>query len=168
MEPTGSIGILFQEILQMRYTLLALFAVVAAAALGCGGAAYDGPARIPVSGTVNFEGQPLTEGMIFFVPDGHEGRQSSAPIGNGKFTIVEDAGPNEGKYKVRIIAAEPGASAEPDTESEPGEGDEEGEEVVEEDVGKASQMLPPKYNDQTELTADIKAEMAPLKFDLTK
>lgn len=154
----------------MRYTLYALFAVVSAAALGCGGAAYDGPPRIPVSGTVTFEGEPLTEGMIFFVPDGHKGRQATAPIGNGNFTIVENAGPNEGKYKVRIVAGEGGSDEAEEPESDtPGEGEMTDEsEVGSEDKEEGNRILPPKYNDQTELTADIKPEMEPLTFTLTK
>lgn len=126
--------------------------------VGCGGGGYDGPPRVAVSGTVNFNGQPLQEGNIFFVGRGEGQRQASGAIGNGRFSIPEDAGPNAGTYDVRIVSY--GASS-----SEPAaEGDDETDEL---ETGDAKQLIPAMYNEQTTLTAEIAKDMEPLAFDLS-
>lgn len=77
---------------------------------GCGGnSSYEGPRRIPVQGTVTFEGKPLPYGVMNFESaDG--GRAASGLVVDGKFTIDEAQAPNAGKYKVQIVGyAEPPA-----------------------------------------------------------
>jgi len=47
----------------------------------------DRPTRVPVSGTVLIDGQPLTKGNIKFVPE--NGRPSAGKIGeDGRFTLT--------------------------------------------------------------------------------
>jgi hypothetical protein len=47
----------------------------------------DRPTRVPVSGTVLIDGQPLTRGNIKFVPE--NGRPSAGKIGeDGRFTLT--------------------------------------------------------------------------------
>ena len=62
-----------------------LVALVGAA--GCGGIK-----RIPTSGTVTLDGQPLTEGVLQFIPDSSKGTNyrvsCSGPISNGKWNLV--------------------------------------------------------------------------------
>lgn len=75
------------------------------AALGCG----DGrPARVAVSGKVLIDGQPLTQGIVQFVPVGT--RPSAGKLDQeGKFTLTcfdGDDGIVPGTHKVMIAAKE--------------------------------------------------------------
>jgi hypothetical protein len=64
------------------------------------------PARVPVSGTVTIDGQPLTSGYVRFVPQ--HGRPASGPIdsnGNFKLTTFDDNdGVILGQHQVEVIA----------------------------------------------------------------
>lgn len=79
---------------------------VSVATLGCG----DGrPARVPISGKVLIDGQPLKFGVIDFVPEG--GRSSSGVLdANGHFTLscfTEKDGALLGKHQIQVHADEP-------------------------------------------------------------
>jgi hypothetical protein len=54
---------------------------------GCGGIK-----RIPTSGTVTLDGQPLKEGVLQFIPDASKGTtyrvSCSGPISNGRWNLV--------------------------------------------------------------------------------
>ena len=70
---------------------------------GCG----DGrPPRVPVSGTVVIDGQPLARGNIKFVPEG--GRPSAGSIGkDGKFTLTcydGNDGAIPGMHRVQVAS----------------------------------------------------------------
>jgi hypothetical protein len=72
--------------------------------LGCG----DGhPTRVPVSGRVVIDGQPLSEGNIRFVPE--HGRPSAGTIGaDGRFTLTcydGNDGALLGKHRVQVSAS---------------------------------------------------------------
>jgi hypothetical protein len=82
--------------------LVVLLGVIAVC-LGCG----DGrPARVPVTGIVLIDGQPLTRGNISFVPE--VGRPSAGKIGqDGKFTLTCYNGADGailGKHRVQVAA----------------------------------------------------------------
>jgi hypothetical protein len=55
--------------------------------IGCGGIK-----RIPTSGTVTLDGQPMTEGVLQFIPDASKGNNlrvtCSGPISNGRWNLV--------------------------------------------------------------------------------
>jgi len=78
--------------------------------LGCGSNTYR------VSGKVNFKGQPIPEGRIFFIPDtakGNSGATGSAEIKNGQY---DTSGPNGkgtvgGPMQIRIEAWDPAKAA---------------------------------------------------------
>jgi hypothetical protein len=68
---------------------------------GCGGP--DGPERAAVQGTVTFDGEPVPEGTIKFIPtEGTTGPTSGGRIEDGKFHITEDVGPVIGRQLVAI------------------------------------------------------------------
>ena len=74
-------------------------------AVGCS----DGrPQRVPVSGQVSINGQPLRSGGVRFTPEG--GRPSSGTIdGEGRFTLTTyDAGDGctLGKHRVSVVSVD--------------------------------------------------------------
>jgi hypothetical protein len=92
---------------------------------GCGGIK-----RIPTSGTVTLDGQPLTEGVLQFIPDVSKGTNyrvnCSGPISNGRWNLVTSGvdradtgtGAPVGWFKVTYVhpnegSKAPGASAAP-------------------------------------------------------
>ncbi len=93
--------------------LAVLFAVSWAA--GCGGG--DKIERMPLSGTVTIDGQPVVYGTLDFVPDtgkSHSGPQGSAVIENGKYTTEKGgAGVVKGPHLVHITALAEAPNREP-------------------------------------------------------
>jgi hypothetical protein len=92
-----------------RFTSIACPLLVASAMLpalvGCGDSR---PARVPISGQVLIDGEPLKFGVIRFIPD--DGRPSSGNLdANGRFTLScfdDDDGAVLGHHKVAIFANE--------------------------------------------------------------
>ena len=88
-----------------RFLLLAVV-LTTATILGCG----DGrPQRVPVSGQVLIDGEPLTHGFVRFVPEND--RPSRSDIGpDGRFTLGcydLDDGAVTGTHRVAVIANKP-------------------------------------------------------------
>ena len=88
------------QLLNVRQTLLVCAAITLA---GCG----DGrPERVPVSGTVLIDGQPLTRGYVKFVPA--DGRPSLGKLGeDGEFALTcFDGGDGAipGTHRVQVSA----------------------------------------------------------------
>jgi len=117
---------------------------------GCGG-------RASVQGSVSYAGAPVDDGTIAFIStDGGsgEGANASGDVKDGKYSISGDRGPKSGKYKVEIywnkktgkMVGTPGDASVK--------------------MAEVKQMLPPKYNKQTELTADITSGSNTKNFEL--
>ena len=70
-------------------------AVLAAALSGCS-------SQATVKGTVRFDGQPVENGGITFIPAGAGGQKAGAEIRNGTYEIPRDRAPAPGKYKVEV------------------------------------------------------------------
>ncbi|WP_152053899.1 hypothetical protein [Tautonia marina] len=127
-----------------RWTLVATLTI--AYASGCGGG--DGLQRMPIDGTVTFDGQPLEDGRIQFFPDpgNAEPIMSGAPITSGSYSIAQVDGLVPGTYVVRISSAS-------------------GEEVAVTGEGDAQmpglgpihpiELIPSKYNTESTLTAEV-------------
>lgn len=108
---------------------------------GCGSSTGG---RLAISGRVTFRGSPLNEGTIEFVStDGN--RQSGAAIVKGDYSIPAAKGLPAGKYTVRISAVQEAGAA---VQGPPG---------PESMTQKAQDLIPPEYNAQTTLTAEVKA-----------
>lgn len=134
-------------------------AIVASACLfsasGCNDAA--GPKRklVKVTGTVQFDGKPLTQGTISFVAEGQGAVNAAGDIdGTGKYTLStheKGDGAPPGNYKVRI-----------ESWASPPKMDETGT-----DPGKAA--IPEKYFDVngSGLTATVKDGSEPQVIDFT-
>jgi hypothetical protein len=81
-----------------RISWFLLLGVVALA--GCG----SGPRLLHVFGNITFEGKPIENGTIEFIPaDGTPGPSMGSSIKDGKYEIAKTKGPHEnGVYQVRI------------------------------------------------------------------
>ncbi len=116
---------------------------------GCGGDAN----RSGVQGTVTLDGAPLPEGTIQFVPaPGVSGPPVQMQIQNGKFASEAVTKPAIGTNLVQITAMKKSGKK---VKSIMGE---ESDEVI--------QYLPAKYNEFTELRAEIKSGSNQLDFPL--
>ena len=100
----------------------------------------DGPAMGDVTGTVTVDGQVPPDGSsINFIPADGQGPSAGALIQNGKYSVQVPVG--LAKVEIRVPKpAKKGAKVE-------GPGSE---------GGYVEELLPPKYNDQTELTLEVK------------
>jgi hypothetical protein len=127
--------------------LLVLLALAALAPAGCG--AGGGSARESVSGTVTFDGQPLQRGTIEFQPASQtEGALATGAVTDGRFEIPRGEGPTPGNYGVAIYNA--GDAPPPLAPGElPG--------PPKFNTKHRAADVPPRYNTQSELTAEVKA-----------
>ena len=128
-------------------------------AVGC----ESRPTTYPVSGQVSFNGVPVEEGTVTFLPiQGTQRGNVTAAITQGVYVTPPDAGVGVGSYRVEIDAfRKTGRTvrdlASPDRRlAEPP--------LIEERV----MYLPPKFNTQSELSVEVSdaADVAKLDFDL--
>lgn len=83
--------------------------------VGCGSGAAEGPPRADVRGVVTLDGQPLSKGVILFVPlEGTPGPKTSIAIADGKFSADKFTGPVVGKHRVKIQSTDDGGYARDD------------------------------------------------------
>ncbi len=97
--------------------LLFASAALGCAALICGCGPGNPLGRVPVSGEITLQGQPLTRGTIEFAPQSPTGIQSGASITDGKFRIDREHGLPPGLYTVRVFSPSDSAG---DTSGPPG------------------------------------------------
>ena len=110
------------------------------------------PKLYPLSGKVLYKGAPVKFGAIDFRSE--DGATTGAQIVDGKFDIPKISGLPVGSYRVAISYPDPKIPP-PSGNAPPGE------------ALPNREMLPKKYNDQTELTAEIKAQAVnEIVFDL--
>jgi len=111
---------------------------------GCGS---SGPRVLDVKGTVQYDGKPVAEGDITFLPENEAIGGEGGKIKDGKYAMKV----KEGKNKVRITASQ----------VVPGKKGPMGEDWVE-------QFMPAKYNDSTTLSADVATGKTQHDFNLAK
>lgn len=99
---------------------------------GCGDA---GPRQYQVMGTVTFDGQPVEEGEIRFMPTEAGGTPYAGPIVNGKFECKV----TEGQKRVEISATREAATPAPDG------------------LPDYVSYIPAEYNTQSTLKAEVKS-----------
>lgn len=117
---------------------------------GCGNqGAFE---RTGVEGMVTFNGEPVQQGVITFIPNG-KGATAGASIKAGKFNIPPETGPSPGEYRVEIDSSVPTGKQILDTD---------GETMVDE----YENGIPPRFNRQTELTITLKNGNNQHLFDL--
>ncbi|WP_425395365.1 hypothetical protein [Aeoliella sp.] len=104
--------------------------------LGCGRGS-EIPKAV-VYGTVSYDGQPISQGKIYFYPiDGTPGGVSGGPINEGKYEATGKGGVPVGRHRVQVQGFRAPASL-PDGEA-----------------GAPEQYVPEKYNRSSELTFEV-------------
>ena len=118
----------------MRFLPLALFLPVLLLSAGCGGG------KSSVSGTVTFDGKPLPEGQIAFVPASGKDKGANATIKDGAYSLQVPSG----DYAVQVTASK----------KMPLPAGKTGMFGAKEEV---RQYIPERYNAKTELKAKVPA-----------
>jgi hypothetical protein len=129
--------------------------VVFAMVFATGGCGRD-TERLPLTGTVSWQGQPLEKGSIVFVPTaGHRGPKIGARIVDGGYTIEAQRGATPGAYRVEV-RSDSGEHPHSPTDARPPAR-----------AATANKMvIPPEYNSQSRLTAAVSAEQTTFNFEL--
>jgi hypothetical protein len=137
---------------------LVLVGTLVFAASGCGGSN-----RGAVQGKVTFNGDPLKEGQISFVPlDPKLGPTAGGVIVDGEYQIDASRGPVAGEYQIQIVA-----SRKTGRKTWDGMGDEKAPAHQKNYVEEVVAFIPARYNAVSELRATIKAgEVNRYDFDL--
>ncbi|HKB04588.1 MAG TPA: hypothetical protein VKD90_20360 [Gemmataceae bacterium] len=124
-------------------------ALAVLALVGCGD---DGPTTAEVTGTVSVNGQtPAAGSSITFIPADGKSQTTGALIEDGKYAVRVPVGTAKVEIRVPRPVAKPGRKTEG-----PGPGGD----IIEE-------SLPPRYNDETELTFEVKKGKNEKNWDLT-
>jgi hypothetical protein len=131
-----------------RVRICVLVAVACAAATGCQ------KSRSKVSGTVTVNGAPMELGIIAFDPvDPADGPKVGAKVMDGTYELDATRGPFPGPHRVELHWLKPTGRKVKNPDG-----------VLEDERADA---LPPKYNTNTELTADIGSWSNTVNFDVT-
>ncbi|WP_231746644.1 hypothetical protein [Maioricimonas rarisocia] len=120
---------------------------------GCGDASgEDAPQRAAVSGTVTFNGQPLPEGLVRFVPiDGTPGPKTAVPVSQGRFQVEAEHGPVVGTHRIEIQSTDDGGYAMDDEDAI--------RRLRESGVKRIEAIrIPPAYNTRSTLKETVTAE----------
>ena len=106
---------------------------------GCGGSSD----RRSLCGTVTFDGEPLPEGSIEFIPaPGTKGPVAGGKITDGKFTVDSNKGTFDGTFRVEITAVRKTGRKKMDR-------------TINKQIDETQQYIPSRYNRQSGLTADV-------------
>ena len=122
------------------------------------GCAEDGPERFPLSGNVSFQGTPLAEGSIRFVPEDKAQAQEGAMIRNGKYSATL----TRGRKKVVIEAfREKTGGGAANIPVRPG-----GVSKSLKDAKETEMFVPEQYNSKSTLTVEAGPDTSSQDFDL--
>jgi hypothetical protein len=117
---------------------------------GCG----DTSNRLPLAGTVTWQGRPLVKGSILFVPTAdHKGPKVGAPIVNGDYEINKDRGATPGTYRVEVRA-------------DAGEYPHAPTDLPRPKAPPPQLVIPAEYNRQSKLTAVVSRDQTRFDFNL--
>lgn len=102
-----------------RHRPLMLVALLLVGLAGCFGSS-DGPLRYELTGTAEFNGEPIPYGRILLMPDtesGNSGPAAVADIEDGTYETRPDSGHTGGRFRVRIIATDGTQPSSPDIDN---------------------------------------------------
>jgi hypothetical protein len=131
--------------------------------------------RFPVSGKVTYNGLPLENGKISFIPDDPKNVGASGTIDKGSYALSTGGGNDgarAGKYKVTITAKEDSVAKAKADFAKDTKGQDPGYlpgRYVAAAESKAKSLIPDGYGDirTTTLTAEVKEESNSLDFKLS-
>ena len=132
---------------RLSVALTALSALLCLA--GCGGSATPS-----LKGKVTFDGVPIASGNIVFLPEQSEGRKAAAAIEDGNYVVPAEEGLLPGKYRVEVSWHKPTGRKIPS--ADPG--------IM---MDETKEAIPPKYNSDSTLTAELAPGEASKDFALT-
>jgi hypothetical protein len=104
-----------------------------------------------VTGTVTVDGSPAKEGSIAFFPVDRKSSTAGAAITDGKYTATVPLGQAKVQIRVPKVVGQKKLYDTPDSPIKP---------IMDE-------SLPPKYNNASELTLDVKPGENPQDYDLS-
>jgi len=149
----------------MRFAFTAILSALVFSSWGCSGGASDLPELAEVTGTVTLDNQPLAGATVEFIPTAG-GRSSTATTneqGNYELTYnADNFGAIVGSHQVKIVLGEGAAVEYPE-----GVNPDELSEAEQLKYANNQKTLPPKYNQKTELTAEVDAGNNTHDFNLT-
>lgn len=135
----------------LRVLCLACLSLVIA---GCSKRDYEGAQRFPLTGKVTYDGEAIDAGTISFLPmEGDKQRVSGDVITDGAYSVPEAKGANAGKYRVEI-------RWEKKTGKQFFVAD------LDMKVDERKEGLPPRFHQDSELTAEVSAKQTTFDFDL--
>jgi hypothetical protein len=127
------------------------FAACGLALLACLAGCGRGGGMAAISGTVSYDGKPLEKGLISFVPIDGKGPTAAAPVTDGKYSVKVAPGKKLVKIEgYKVIGEHPFSRYNPRI------------------VIDQKQILPPRYNTNSELTRDIACGDRTCDFTLEK
>lgn len=134
-----------RSIWQQAVGLAVLFVFTLA---GCSGSSLG-----TLNGTVTWNGEPLKEGTVNFIPTDGTSSTASAPIKDGRFTVQLPPS----KMKLQFSAPKPTGKKKKmyDTPDSP-------------EIEIVDELLPAKYTTDSQITVTIKGGTQDEKFDLVK
>jgi hypothetical protein len=117
--------------------------------MGCGGP----DKRAEIRGMVRLDGKPLATGTISFTPtEANPGPSSGGTIADGEYVVPRSQGVAIGTNTVRIRSTQPTGRK---TMLRPGEM-----------IDEWKQIIPPKYNDLSEIVCTVGPGSNQVDFDL--
>jgi hypothetical protein len=132
-----------------KVSLAAIVSFLAVLA-GCGGG-NSGLQKVIVSGTVTLDGSPIADGNVRFYPiEGTKGAVSGGPIHDGVYAAHGKGGVPVGRHRVEIQAYRPAKGQPASSEG-----------------ASIEQYLPPRFNENSTLTAEVTTETEKLDFALS-
>jgi hypothetical protein len=125
--------------------------IIAVALCGCG----SGGPGAQITGTVTFDGKPIPKGHLAFMPlEGVKGKSVTGEIVDGNYDVTQKV-QTLGNHRVDIRAERPtGKKTPPGYPGPP--------------IDEMLQYLPKGYNEQSQLTFEIKAGKNVANFDLKR
>jgi hypothetical protein len=109
---------------------------------------------VEVAGAVTYDGEPIKAGSIAFVATEAKQISNGGAILDGRYHIPANVGPSTGRFRVEIRWAKPtGRQYRSETGAM---------------LDVTEEGLPARYNDATELTAELKPGSNTLDFNLEK
>jgi hypothetical protein len=149
----GVVGVYIWSIMQ-KFPLARLALVLSLfACVGCGEKPIQ---RASAQGTVTWEGKPIEDGTIVFIPEkGVRGEAVGIPIVDGKYSSKVESGPCIGANKIEIYAKRKTGktvmSAVPQAAAP---------------IELKEEYIPPQYNQQSAKKFEVKAGTNQFDYDL--